>query len=426
MKPSFDIQLKQHTPMIHFQFDQPGAALRASDLKPRLDKFLGIDSKKTRYRLEVIPINEPKTVNNNEEFRNEPYFGNRGNPKKKFKIEYLNGVRLIINTPFQQEIGERIKASLNEFFALESFGTRNNKGYGCFYPESATQADFETALKSLHLAGKIGDIYYWDCDDKILFHSIALFNRWIKSGINIKPAYYKSILFCYADTEKGLIWDKRFVKEKFLTPPSLGSFGTKAEVWSNPPVKGKEYRFIRAMLGLSTDNAWSSKNYKNYARKLSMNESHLVVSCAPGLSEPSKQLEVERIPNPFMYKVFRGGSSNRVYVFALKSLTSAKDETKGKIFNIHPELLGKDFEFGFIDGNKKNTLNKIESLKTPDSLDYNDFLEYAEIQIKNSTPQSGSSIPKNYNGNSTTAGQKAEFIAQHLRKNLKKLEVQNG
>jgi hypothetical protein len=34
------IKLKQHTPLIHFQHDQDGATLRASEVKPKLDKFV--------------------------------------------------------------------------------------------------------------------------------------------------------------------------------------------------------------------------------------------------------------------------------------------------------------------------------------------------------------------------------------------------
>ena len=33
-------KLKQHTPLIHFQHDQHGATLRATELKPKLDRFL--------------------------------------------------------------------------------------------------------------------------------------------------------------------------------------------------------------------------------------------------------------------------------------------------------------------------------------------------------------------------------------------------
>lgn len=34
------IKLKQHTPLIHFQHDQEGATLRASEVKPKLDRFI--------------------------------------------------------------------------------------------------------------------------------------------------------------------------------------------------------------------------------------------------------------------------------------------------------------------------------------------------------------------------------------------------
>ena len=34
------VTLKQHTPLIHFQHDQYGATLRASEVKPRFDKYL--------------------------------------------------------------------------------------------------------------------------------------------------------------------------------------------------------------------------------------------------------------------------------------------------------------------------------------------------------------------------------------------------
>ena len=35
-----EIKLKQHTPLIHFQHDQEGATLRASEVKPKLDRFI--------------------------------------------------------------------------------------------------------------------------------------------------------------------------------------------------------------------------------------------------------------------------------------------------------------------------------------------------------------------------------------------------
>lgn len=41
-KPKFErvYTLEQQTPLIHFQYDQPGATLRATEVKPKLDKFI--------------------------------------------------------------------------------------------------------------------------------------------------------------------------------------------------------------------------------------------------------------------------------------------------------------------------------------------------------------------------------------------------
>ena len=35
-----EFTLKQHTPLIHFQQDQEGATLRATEVKPKLDRFI--------------------------------------------------------------------------------------------------------------------------------------------------------------------------------------------------------------------------------------------------------------------------------------------------------------------------------------------------------------------------------------------------
>ncbi|MDZ4679328.1 MAG: hypothetical protein SGI94_02725, partial [Saprospiraceae bacterium] len=46
------IPLKQHTPLIHFQHEQAGATLRATEVKPKLDKYLiehAFDSDASKY-----------------------------------------------------------------------------------------------------------------------------------------------------------------------------------------------------------------------------------------------------------------------------------------------------------------------------------------------------------------------------------------
>ena len=53
MESRLVIELIQQSPMIHFQHDEEGAALRATDVKPRLDRFLIEEYKKeVRKQLE--------------------------------------------------------------------------------------------------------------------------------------------------------------------------------------------------------------------------------------------------------------------------------------------------------------------------------------------------------------------------------------
>ena len=52
-----EFTLKQHTPIIHFQSEQHGATLRATELKPKFDRFLisyVFKNKKSEYQKYLI------------------------------------------------------------------------------------------------------------------------------------------------------------------------------------------------------------------------------------------------------------------------------------------------------------------------------------------------------------------------------------
>lgn len=53
-----EIKLKQHTPLIHFQHDQEGATLRASEVKPKLDKFVLTKLGQGDYQAGIIQAKE--------------------------------------------------------------------------------------------------------------------------------------------------------------------------------------------------------------------------------------------------------------------------------------------------------------------------------------------------------------------------------
>ena len=54
--------LKAHTPLIHFQYNQSGATLRATEVKPKLDRFL-LDKLKNRKIPSYWFVEKTKALN---------------------------------------------------------------------------------------------------------------------------------------------------------------------------------------------------------------------------------------------------------------------------------------------------------------------------------------------------------------------------
>ena len=227
-KYKLTFKLKQHTPIIHFQHEQQGATLRASELKPKLDKFLiensfgGIldfdsykefligdsksidkelkkidndssitdkDGAKTEFlqkqklafdykfrifvedskryllgfpRKKYIKDAENKIIDFqllwDEQFPN--YFGNmkkEGEIKepKEFIVskKLFNGEIIVFNDDLKKIISNK----LIEFFFINNFGTRQNKGYGSFEVT-------EIEGTKVELSEKINNYSFFDVD----------------------------------------------------------------------------------------------------------------------------------------------------------------------------------------------------------------------------------------------------------------------
>lgn len=196
-------QLKQITPYLHFQHDiqtNPGAVLRATEVKPKLDRFIrqkmgGNDfvplnwflnkdkSEALNYKLQFRPTgnaaeiskageyaieaytaecnnNQPAKRNAENKMRaeiNGMYFANMVDKKKKVGTrtvnktvsEYSEEVRALFKEtvfypdPIEMtiicmipELRQKIVEVLDEFFLLHNFGSRQTKGFGGFLPVS--------------------------------------------------------------------------------------------------------------------------------------------------------------------------------------------------------------------------------------------------------------------------------------------------
>lgn len=155
------IELKQNTPLIQFQGEQYHATLRASEFKPKLDKFL---IKKTfnddfdRYNKYLIGYKEGKVksdfngkeafnyklkiiVNDNNQLEKKPilsrdrlplYFANMGDDgEKNWRVTYSNITLEFFS--YNKEILRKIAIDLPAFLMRNNFGQRQSKGYGSFY-----------------------------------------------------------------------------------------------------------------------------------------------------------------------------------------------------------------------------------------------------------------------------------------------------
>ena len=174
-----EIKLKQHTPLIHFQQDQEGATLRASEVKPKLDKYIlsklsseekkqgqdegWIKSKGDKVWLDYkmkIEAREPKDVSmtvleeidkktqsqkrdeigrplyktlNYPDNLNSLIMGNMGGRIREDVLNFVMygnvSITLFLNS---EQLYTKVKNEIFNFFFSTNFGNRTSKGFGSF------------------------------------------------------------------------------------------------------------------------------------------------------------------------------------------------------------------------------------------------------------------------------------------------------
>ena len=339
-----EFTLKQHTPIIHFQSDQIGATLRATELKPKFDRFLlenikDLPFKKTAsgekslsYKIKIIAYNnnietiEKINPKNQKEIPDPLFFGNMGNNivKKKFaqakelKIEFFS---------FSSEIKKAIEEKFEAFLANTNFGTRQNKGYGSFYlnnPFDKTLIPYEVYSFNSN---------NWKQDIKLLY-------SFLRQGINYPKGrdlpsrfYSKPAIFTFALT-KNWTWDKKAIKQHFFSN-ELKEQQKKYDLNSPVNANGQNTFLLRDLFGLSSEQSWMSY-------RASIKKEH---------EKEQKQEEIERFKSPLTFKII----NNTVYFWADKSVEKILDKT----FKI-------------------NAIGTPLNLKTPKVFCFNEFFEYVK------------------------------------------------
>ena len=269
---SLTIKLKQHTPLIHFQHDQEGATLRASEVKPKLDKYIltqlgGGDYKKGKAEAKTKGWLVGKGDHPALDYKMRIEVGKLSSPKEYLFASYLKrdkigeleglGIKAISNTTFfAQEkengkirekkdwdtIGKKgllwndvtlcifslnndliscVQEKIANFFLCTNFGTRSDKGFGSFTVVSINEKT-DNVPNTIEKYMEAFKTYYEFCykrnSSTCIFSDIKDDYQRLKSGTNFGN-YRKSLLFCYAveKMKNNPRWEKRHFKQMMST-----------------------------------------------------------------------------------------------------------------------------------------------------------------------------------------------------------------
>ena len=305
--------LQQHTPIIHFQHEQAGATLRATELKPKLDLYLmghllqkaGMSCEQfevrttfkkeakdraewrrwlvglghqdqepaLNYKVKIVPASAPVPV------AMQPSTDKKGKWQTKFPAFFANmGTRTreelknfvmydqvtIYITAKSLGLKDLIEKEFHRFLMYTNFGTRQSKGFGCFYLHP-NDPQFERQTLKYSFTVDVGGARNELQKQQWLFESIDLFYRSMRSGINLKGRnrsdvmYLKSLMaqFSFRDESK-IQWDKKPIRDHFeLTHSTYQEARRKRDSDSTfHYTNQKPPRLMRDMLGLSSEESW--------------------------------------------------------------------------------------------------------------------------------------------------------------------------
>ncbi len=287
MSSKIEVQLTQYTPLLHFQGQESGACLRASEVKPALDNFITAWLKKEnksapqdwiqsevnghtayRYRMTFTAIGEPEggykcntgtynkrnntvKVDNTRQIHNlffasmgpeafdiTPETRDRETVKSRIKsVFYPKGTTMTILVPGDQEnkLSALLKELIPPFFALHCFGNRSNKGFGSF---GVTEMDGKeipvmTPAQLAEYAPNQKTLYYVSYGQIIpssneYLNDVFTLSNLMKPGINYTHGNPKNLQY-----SKGFLFqyflDKKIHSEKAAIKSFVLNEGTEDE-----------------------------------------------------------------------------------------------------------------------------------------------------------------------------------------------------
>ena len=310
------VPLEAQSPMIHFQARETGATIRATEVKPKFDRFLwkrinerklnsaGMIQKQSdsdqrdavpslKYRMRIYCPEPPQVVSINngsvkspdgrsvklQDYSYSLFYGNSGKPTLDDQTMGILSNPVLEIQCLNAGLRELIEESVTEFFLTTNFGTMQSKGFGSFSPSDFCDDDWLNDAQRAEIAGylkaKTGtDICYymqmkypyydaeWDASVKDFtdtFEAIRCFYQLMKSGYNQarsygESEYERSFLFQYMH-DLGIGNEKAWMKREHISPAVYTSRRTA------PPMENQDkFYYVRALLGTTGNVSYQTED----------------------------------------------------------------------------------------------------------------------------------------------------------------------
>lgn len=338
--------LVAQTPLIHFQHNQDGATLRATEVKPKLDAFLikkaqeqGIDisgwliSKEHRalnYKMRLSACGEQDCIDIGFKTPYDIYYGNMGsNGIKKKAIDGDVKLKIVCVIP---GLVQFIDKYVSEFFIVTNFGTMSNKGFGSYIVQGKTPGarEISEAMRKQYGAKKC----YSFNGGKTPFKQIKTVYSIIKSGMNFR-GYQRSLLFLYMHDKYEFGNEKAWLKQEKIAPA----------IGRNKGQQDNEFYYVRALLGIT--------DHIEFINDIGDRKNKTVVTIKNTAGK------IDRLMSPIIFKVI----GDRVYMVANR---------------IDDNIFGATFEFRSSEGN--GTLSVPSKEELGESF-IDEFMAYAVSEL---------------------------------------------
>lgn len=353
---SIKFTLRQHTPVIHFQDDARDATLRATELKPKLDRFLteklgGFEQSKhllagfspaherdlkkrwsgdDRYRAldYTVRVQTQNVISKliREKESVPTFFANIGKEYEQAPKYKNTGETTLIFTSPHDELLELIPQHLDEFFWHHNFGTRQSKGWGSFTVAEAFALPLDRKKEPENLEFNTyapQGFFQFSVAKPDPFQTINDFYRLLRAGLNgvffkknnagrmefdKRTHYCKPVIFEFASFKREpnkpkqlvLQWEKKSIKQDLIfnggTEIDKQVQEHKLQNIADHPLKvnSQSKKAIKDLMGFSTVEEWGS-----YGRT--------------SISKTHSDSDIRRMKSPMFFKPIKNGTGFQIY-----------------------------------------------------------------------------------------------------------------